>query len=186
MLFNQREIKKIPHYSGIYEIITFGDRSYIGESMDVHRRLMEHLYYLGKRKHFNKILQDLYIISDWNFIPPLEFKILEVVEKNGHTHEQLNKILLSKEKSWIKKRDSTLLMNQFTHFNFPKKKVPISQDYHQREYTSSEITEGLGIVSSFQQEQRDKMREEEMEKWWKNLPQFLEKHYGKNIKEDKT
>jgi len=142
MLFNQHEVKKIPRYSGIYEIIAFENRSYIGESVDIHRRLTEHLHDLRKRKHFNKTLQDLYIISDWDFIPPLEFNILEVVEQNGHTKEHFNSILISKERDWMRKRESTLLINQFNYLNYPMKKKPTPRGY-QKVYTISEIENAL-------------------------------------------
>lgn len=114
MLFIRESILKIEELSGIYRIMVYNyDMSYIGVSVNVRKRLLDHFNNLKNRKHPNNILQDVYIISKWGFIPHLEFEILEVVEQNGHSISDLYRILNKKETDWIlKKYKKDILMNQ--------------------------------------------------------------------------
>lgn len=74
MYINKKELS----ISGIY-MITCNNKSYIGSSVNIYLRMLEHRSYLRGNRHGNRYLQNCYNKYGEN---SLEIKILEICERN--------------------------------------------------------------------------------------------------------
>lgn len=120
--------------AGVYKIMNNANgKCYIGSSIDLHQRRLQHFAALKYNKHINKHLQNAY---NKYGVDAFDFSILEVVEITDNIKE----VLLSREQFWID--------NINPEYNI----LPVAGStlgYHHTEETKKKISETMtGVKKS--------------------------------------
>ena len=97
--FTLDAINTLDKIAGIYSITNIkSNKKYVGQSINIKKRLMSHLSELERNQHYSTKLQ-----ADYNLYGSSIFKIsiLEKIDPKKYDKQALNQLLIEKENKWL-------------------------------------------------------------------------------------